>query len=950
MNPVANDPTRHLRTVQAAGVGRTVVRIRLLSPLSSAEVPILLRYVENEYRRVGNATYGLGGFSSVSLVSVEIVGVTADQNARGYVKTFNMALVRDMRANLQNTLTKWSVGFWGPNFDYSITISELKFVFVSRVGGCGRVTLTPDSDGRIWRSHIARFNNCFFTAIGAEGFRVARLSRLYCNDLRATRGLPPDSPIPANDALELFRGFGSVCIQTDAGWIPNEPASDDVLIRLNQGHYYRFWKMKKIQTKCRKCHKMFANRHSCPYDKWGKCLECGGPHDSKKDCHVDQLRFYQREILKTKVKILNNRRKDEKRVVFDNVLHYDIESYPDKNQVHQPYLLGCKREGYDYTVFGGKNCIAEFLDYALAFDEDLYLNAFNGANFDHYFVVKEMLRRGKVDNFKLCNGSLIDGEFCKLKFFDIRKHCVGSLKANLESWKCKVKKGDFDHEQGCAWEEMSPDVREKCLVYLESDVLGLLELYHKMNAEMFKSFAVNIHNYLSTSQLSFRNWLQRNKKRIELPTLHQELAFREAIFGGRVYKCKHEFISEDREGFIAGEVEFDDIKDYIIDLDVVSLYPAAMAHHEYPIGHVEAFLGPGNTNRYMSEHNKLEFMGIYHIKFTPNLNLAHSILPRREATGLVWDLKPGEGWYTSVDINLALRFGYEVEVVKGGWFWRETFKIFKEYIEDAFTRKQNAEKGTPTYLVMKLVMNGLYGKLIQRPILDETHWCLENEEVFELNETHDILEVEFFHDQVYVRGSPKSRKKLASKITKPTHLGAFVLSYSRLVMLDYLEKSNPHFNSSNIPAKVKNDIYYTDTDSIQVHARNGIAQSRELGGIADDLGAECKILRGYWIAPKLYMLEYIKRGSDELFYHFRGKGVPQDSLKEEVFAWMNDGKSIATCRDFAMKKIHTRRNSKQVHLELFSILHNTWKDTLRTLNKTPWVGRHFIEGGSLPHH
>ena len=40
--------------------------------------------------------------------------------------------------------------------------------------------------------------------------------------------------------------------------------------------------------------------------------------------------------------------------------------------------------------------------------------------------------------------------------------------------------------------------------------------------------------------------------------------------------------------------------------------------------------------------------------------------------------------------------------------------------------------------------------------------------------------------------------------------------------------------------------YYTDTD-------------REIGGISDHLGDNCKILYGGWIAPKLYFLEYVEK-------------------------------------------------------------------------------------------
>jgi hypothetical protein len=103
--------------------------------------------------------------------------------------------------------------------------------------------------------------------------------------------------------------------------------------------------------------------------------------------------------------------------------------------------------------------------------------------------------------------------------------------------------------------------------------------------------------------------------------------------------------------------------------------------------------------------------------------------------------------------------------------------------------------------------------------------------------------------------------KLASKITKPCYLGSFILGYSRKMMLDYLQKSNPFFNSTNVEEHLANAPYYTDTDSIQIHQRNlnGISLNNEIGGISDDLGENCKILDGVWIAPKWYFLEYVEK-------------------------------------------------------------------------------------------
>ena len=50
-----------------------------------------------------------------------------------------------------------------------------------------------------------------------------------------------------------------------------------------------------------------------------------------------------------------------------------------------------------------------------------------------------------------------------------------------------------------------------------------------------------------------------------------------------------------------------------------------------------------------------------------------------------------------------------------GYYWEESSYIFKDYIEEFYQMKQNATKGTPAYNTAKLYLNGLYGKMLQKP-------------------------------------------------------------------------------------------------------------------------------------------------------------------------------------------------------------------------------------------
>jgi hypothetical protein len=192
--------------------------------------------------------------------------------------------------------------------------------------------------------------------------------------------------------------------------------------------------------------------------------------------------------------------------------------------------------------------------------------------------------------------------------------------------------------------------------------------------------------------------------------------------------------------------------------------------------------------------------------------------------------------------------------------------------------------------------------------------------------------------------------QLTHKITKPCYLGSFILGYSRKIMLDYLQNTNPYFNSKELEKQLGNSPYYTDTDSIQIHKRNlkGLSLNNEIGGISDDLGDNCKIIYGGWIAPKLYFLEYVEKvnGAEQIKYHLKGKGIPKEQLTLDMFESMLTGNSIKIEMQRDFKRINVNRNSKQRQIDNFSIVK---LDALeKHINTVQWKGRYFVGNSSVP--
>ena len=132
------------------------------------------------------------------------------------------------------------------------------------------------------------------------------------------------------------------------------------------------------------------------------------------------------------------------------------------------------------------------------------------------------------------------------------------------------------------------------------------------------------------------------------------------------------------------------------------------------------------------------------------------------------------------------------------------------------------------------MMNGLYGKTIQRPILDENIIIRLKEEFIKYHIKYGGVSMRPLSDGSFYL-TYQNEYQLTHKITKPCYLGSFILGYSRKIMLDYLQKTNPYFNSKELDKQLEHSPYYTDTDSIQIHKRNlkGLSLNKELAMILE---------------------------------------------------------------------------------------------------------------------
>ena len=878
-------------------------------------------------------------------------------------KVFNTFRIEDFDQFIRD-YTSYANTTQGDGESYSVMIDKIIIKIIrENAGGCKKDDRIQCKGDLQYQHKQSRDNNCFFSVVGdrlnisSKLIKKNNMKELY-NNIRSEFSIQPNQPIPISKALQIFsrykkdKGDSIKILESETGkyHYSDKGNMESKEVKLEDGHYSIFigYKEPKQKKKCLKCLQTILLRN----------------FEAHK-CNQSVVSFVSSKIMKKGRSLICDIR-DEAMTTIKSVIHYDIETYrkditqeEDSHQTHEPYIVGYDlNDGQGYRTFEGDDCMDRFVDTLIEYtdknkDKKYYVNAYNGANFDHYFIWKVLKSKDlKPDKFAISNGSLVMLEYKNFKCIDLCKHLQGTLSQNLKSFGCSIAKGEFDHDLACRWEDMNETMRKQIREYLCADVMGLKELYEKVNETIFDKYKLNLSSYISTSSLTYTLWKQNINKKyfIQLPSLEQEEGFRQAVRGGRTYLSKKRFISNEYADVMSGKKKFDDINDYVVDTDVVSLYPTAMAKYEYPIGECKKYDA--------SKPNEKGVMGVYKIRYITNKNCQHSIGGRRENGALKWDLKDETdgAWYTSVDIEDMVSNGYSIEYLEG-WYWNAKSYIFKDYIEELFKKKEESKKGSVEYSLAKLFMNALYGKTIQRPIYSKSEVIKSNAHYWKFRNENYIKEIHEVGKDIIVIGEPRFDDKMETCISKPTHLGAFILAYSRRIMVNYMKEANPYFNSIDEQKRVENDFYYTDTDSLQMNIKNAKLMTnfggKKLGCIDDDLGG-AKIIRGLWIAPKLYMLEYIN-SKNEIHHHFRGKGLTPENLTVAVFEKMDKGGTHVDTRKFQMKKINIKRNGKQQDIPQFSIVHYDSKNKnhksrlTRTVNDNKWVGRRFIDDcNSIP--
>jgi hypothetical protein len=394
--------------------------------------------------------------------------------------------------------------------------------------------------------------------------------------------------------------------------------------------------------------------------------------------------------------------------------------------------------------------------------------------------------------------------------------------------------------------------------YCKLDCKCLFEILTKFNELIFNEFSINVHKILTLPALSMRIYKSKFMPKGMIFQLHGivERNIRLSYTGGAV----DSYIPHNKIGNFIESNEYETIFHY----DANALYPSVMTNNLMPVGKPIAFLG----NIRKIETNAF---GFFYCKITSPEYLEHPILQRRIKTvnGLrtIAGLGTWEGWICSTEMDNAMKFGYQFEILKGYQF--ETADIFSEFLTKLYNLRLQYEKGHPLNLIAKLLMNSLYGKfgmkdeitrmeilpnvskenkqriseyldLFHSTIID--HFDLGNFVIFITNSFTDI----HYNESEDCYHGTEVNIAIASAITAEAR-----------IFMSFL-KNNPDFK-----------LYYTDSWFINKQLPNNL-----LGNKFGQFKLENVITKAIFLAPKVY--GFITDNGTEII---KVKGLTKENVK-----------------------------------------------------------------------
>lgn len=514
---------------------------------------------------------------------------------------------------------------------------------------------------------------------------------------------------------------------------------------------------------------------------------------------------------------------DEKKEIKEGVepeiiLAYDFETVYGDDGIMKPWsvqwmvssMKGVTIQTPQYLFTPDLNAdktMVEVIIYWMSRCREVVLLGYNNSRFDDLILLPSLVSRIRVNPF-FASGSLLKlriGNNCHT--LDLCRHLCLPLATAATAFKCKQGKEKLSHSnvQNAFIHGNLIDFyfqnKEEIEKYGKADVACLMELYFKYAEEMNKLIPgyhkvssdpdtfrkSEIRDFMTASQIAESLFQDMNtqidgKPKFDLKkfkNLTQQHEFKKFTIAGRSDVFKTGITPE-----------------AVNTLDVISQYPRAMKDGQF----VEE-CEPEEVYKF-----EKGAIGLYNVRILSQP--PHGVVPFRTKNGYDWHYKEKfTAAVMSPTLEVLLEEGGDFEVIDGRIYRNTSFGVFTQYVkllynkkrqQDTLKAKASIEYNPALRNIVKLLLNSLSGKKIQRSFLTETRLLRNPLELSKMErECNDI-------NLIPIRGMVIATGVLKKpKVSSQSHInGALIYENARCSMCrDIYSKVEPE------------ELVYTETDS-----------------------------------------------------------------------------------------------------------------------------------------
>lgn len=583
-------------------------------------------------------------------------------------------------------------------------------------------------------------------------------------------------------------------------------------------------------------------------------------------------------------------------------LVFDIETFPCKERnIHVPYLLvmiSDKETKVWFKKDKAHNIIRDFIDYVKLHYKNYIVFAHNYSEFDGRFILDELTKEEFLSDHRTClfRQQEILAVYLKngIIFKDSYLLLPDSLAKLANEFNLELSKGTLPHDSinEDNYHLFKKEATEYCI--LDCQILYKIIINFQILSKSISP--VNPISCLTLPQFAYYTYLSENffAKDWDLYKLD---------------KKKYNFVAS---GYYGGKVDV--FQTYVYSqnseinyYDVNSLYPFAMLNYMPE--------GEGTwVNLDINSFN--DFFGFVDITIESPSNIHIPILPYRFEDSLYFPKGTFRGVHFSEEIKYALSCGYRIKEIHNALSFNKRHGVFEKYVHTFYEKKkEEAKTRGGLYYIIKLLLNGLYGKFGMRHI-DSEYKVVSPQEYIEYSKFYSIDGVLELKNAflIKIKGQPNEVANIipnffyrkATEAPKlliwnkdersPVHVSAAIASYSRIV----LDKCIRILGEEN--------ICYVDTDGVITTKK--LPDSEIHQNMLGKWKLEGVFKEFYSFGPKMYHLDP-QDGFREPIN--RCKGVSKKQIADALASLKNNYKYISVEKTNFLKD----KNNMLIHTNVY---------------------------------